>query len=113
MTSKRIALVVLPVLIGAATATAAVPGAWTSAQKIDEVGGNNSELNTISLDGCPILSPDGRSLFMASNRPGGHGGLDIWVAQRADTDEPFGAPENLPSPINSASDDTSGPDTPP
>jgi hypothetical protein len=42
---------------------------------------------------------------MASNRPGGHGGLDIWVASRADTDEPFGAPENLPTPINSAAND--------
>ena len=42
---------------------------------------------------------------MASNRPGGHGGLDIWVARRASTDAPFGAPENLGEPINSAADD--------
>jgi hypothetical protein len=90
----------------AATA-AAVPGLgdFSGAQKIDEIAGNSAELNTTSLDGCPILSPDGRSLYMASNRPGGHGGLDIWVAWRDSEDEPFGAPENLPSPINSASDD--------
>ena len=42
---------------------------------------------------------------MASNRPGGKGGLDIWVARRDSVDEPFGAPENLPAPINSAADD--------
>jgi WD40-like Beta Propeller Repeat len=90
----------------AATATAApATSDWGTAQKIDEIAGNSPELNTTSLDGCPILSPDGRSLFMASNRPGGHGGLDIWVATRPSADEPFGAPENLPEPVNSSADD--------
>src|SRR5215210_2547525 len=98
MTSKIIAAGVL-LLSFAATATAApLLGDWSTAQKIDEIAGNSSELNTPSLDGCPILSPDGKSLFMASNRPGGQGGLDIWVARRGSTDEPFGAPENLPAP---------------
>jgi WD40-like Beta Propeller Repeat len=78
---------------------------WSTAQKIDEMGGNNSELNTPSLDGCPIQSPDGLSLYMASNRPGGKGGLDIWVATRASTSAPWGAPENLGEPVNSAADD--------
>ena len=55
--------------------------AWAPAQKIDEIGGNSSELNTPFLDGCPIQSPDGLSLYMASNRPGGKGGLDIWVVR--------------------------------
>jgi hypothetical protein len=105
MRFKIIASAVLVVAF-AATASAA-PGFsdWSTAQKIDEISGNSSELNTTSLDGCPILSPDGRSVFMASNRPGGHGGLDIWVARRESTDEPFGAPENLPAPVNSAADD--------
>lgn len=79
--------------------------AWGAAQKIDEIGGNSSELNTTALDGCPIESPDGLSLYMASNRPGGHGLLDIWVATRPSQDAPWGAPENLPAPINSAADD--------
>jgi WD40-like Beta Propeller Repeat len=96
----------LAVLVTASAAAAATgSGPWDQAQKIDEIAGNSTELNTTSLDGCPILSPDGLSLYMASNRPGGHGGLDIWVAHRGDTGEPFGAPENLPAPINSASDD--------
>jgi hypothetical protein len=105
MIRTRFAFIAVFALAVAAPATAATLGDWAPAQKIDEIGGNSTELNTTSLDGCPILSPDGRSVYMASNRPGGHGGLDIWVAHRADTDEPFGAPENLPSPINSASDD--------
>jgi WD40-like Beta Propeller Repeat len=89
----------------AAAAGAQALGGWSSPVKVDEVAGNSDLINTQSLDGCPILSPDGRSLFMASNRPGGKGGLDIWVARRDSVDEPFGAPENLPAPINSAADD--------
>jgi hypothetical protein len=87
------------------TATAAHFSSWASAQKIDEVNGNSSELNTPFVDGCPIQSPDGLSLYMASNRPGGHGLLDIWVARRATRDAPWGAPENLGEPVNSAADD--------
>jgi WD40 repeat protein len=95
------------VAIGA-TATAAQAmhfSAWESAQKVDEISGNSSELNTAFVDGCPIQSPDGLSLYMASNRPGGLGGLDIWVAHRESTAAPFGAPENLGPPVNSAADD--------
>lgn len=108
MNNKKQATLLFAVAVAlmvAATAGATVLGAWSPAQKIDEIAGNSTDLNTTSLDGCPILSPDGRDVYMASNRPGGHGGLDIWVAHRSDTDEPFGAPENLPQPINSASDD--------
>jgi WD40-like Beta Propeller Repeat len=92
-------------LFTASAAAKPLGSVWSSPVKVDEVAGNSTEINTISLDGCPILSPDGRSLFMASNRPGGHGGLDIWVARRESVDAPFGAPENLPAPINSAADD--------
>jgi hypothetical protein len=69
------------------------------------VGGNSTELNTPSQDGCPIQSPDGLSLYIASNRPGGKGGLDIWVATRATTGAPWGAPQNMGEPVNSAADD--------
>jgi hypothetical protein len=89
----------------AAAAQAKHFSAWTPAQKIDEIGGNSSELNTPFLDGCPIESPDGLSLYMASNRPGGLGLLDIWVARRESTNAPWGAPQNLGEPVNSAADD--------
>lgn len=91
--------------IAAAAGAKPAPSDWVAPQKIDEIDGNHPDLNTSSLDGCPILSPDGRQLFMASNRPGGKGGLDIWVATRESSDEPFGAPENLPAPVNTESDD--------
>lgn len=78
---------------------------WAPAQKIDTIGGNHADLNTPSLDGCPIQSPDGLNLYIASNRPGGKGGLDIWVTTRASTGAPWGAPQNLGEPVNSAADD--------
>ena len=97
------ALVSLTALVAAAQA--ANFSAWGDARKIDEIAGNNSELNTPFQDGCPIQSPDGLSLYMASNRPGGLGLLDIWVSHRDSTDDPWGAPENLGAPVNSAADD--------
>jgi hypothetical protein len=107
--STRAALVIGVVTAVAALAAAAAAGPhfsdWTPAQKVDEIAGNSSELNTPSLDGCPIQSPDGLSLYMASNRPGGEGSLDIWVARRESTNAPFGAPVNLGPPINSSADD--------
>ena len=100
----RRSTVVLIVLVALAIAGLA-SAAWASAQKIDTMGSNNSEINTPSLDGCPIQSPDGLSLYLASNRPGGKGGLDIWMATRASTSAPWGAPQNLGEPVNSTADD--------
>jgi hypothetical protein len=94
-----IAVVAVGALAGGAIA------AWAPAQKLDEIGGNHGDVNTASLDGCPIQSPDGLSLYMASNRPGGKGGLDIWVASRASTSSAWGAPVNLGEPVNSSADD--------
>ena len=79
--------------------------AWSSAQKLDEVAGNHADVNTSALDGCPIQSPDGLNLYIASNRPGGKGGLDVWMASRASTSAPWGAPVNLGEPVNSGADD--------
>ena len=97
----------LSIAAGAALAADAGPHftAWAPAQKLDEVAGNNAEVNTPFLDGCPIQAPDGLSLYMASNRPGGLGGLDIWVAAREREDAPWSAPVNLGAPVNSAADD--------
>lgn len=79
--------------------------AWDDADKIDEIADNHPDLNTSNVDGCPAQSPDGLKLYMASNRPGGHGGLDIWVATRQHRGDPWGPPQNLPAPVNSPSND--------
>jgi hypothetical protein len=55
--------------------------------------------------GCPIETPDGRSLMLASGRPGGLGGLDIWVIDRAEVGAGWSTPKNLPAPINSPAAD--------
>ncbi len=39
-------------------------------------------VNSDAQDGQPFLSDDSRELFFYSNRPGGQGGNDIWVASR-------------------------------
>ncbi len=105
----RTTIAIVAVLLAAAsfggTARAAHFAPWADAQKIDEINGNSAELNTAFMDGCPIQAPDGLSLYMASTRPGGHGLLDIWVAQRDSRRDPWGAPENLGEPVNSAADD--------
>ncbi len=102
---RWIAAVAMVAIAAALAGSAYAALAWTSAQKLDDVAGNNAELNTASLDGCPIQSPDGLSLYIASNRPGGRGGLDIWVATRTSTGAAWGAPANLGEPVNSAADD--------
>lgn len=66
-------------------------------------------VNSAAADGCPIESPDGLRLFLASNRePVGDPTTDtndIYVAERASVDEPFGAAVRLPAPVNSSAPD--------
>lgn len=80
-------------------------GDWESPVSVESIPGTSSELNTESNEVCAIQAPDGLSLFISSNRPGGMGGLDIWVARRANSDDPFGAPENLGASINSTANE--------
>jgi Tol biopolymer transport system component len=100
-------LVVTSIALGAAlVATGAAArkfGDWSEPVSAEQ--GSHPEVNTASNDGCPILSPDGLSLYMASNRPGGLGGQDIWVVRRRDTRSGWGAPINLGAPVNSPQDD--------
>ena len=51
--------------------------------------------------GC-CFSGDGLELYFSSNRPGGFGGKDIWVAKRERLDALWGEPVNLGSPVNDA-----------
>jgi hypothetical protein len=80
--------------------------AWSPAVSIEQTTvGADPAFNTPSQDGCPLISRDGTTFYMASNRPGGLGGLDIWVSRRASTRDPWGAPVNVGAPVNSAADD--------
>lgn len=52
----------------------------------------------------PFVTADGKKLFFSSNRPGGKGGFDIWMAS-IDDNGFIGNPVNLPETINTAGDE--------
>lgn len=63
-------------------------------------------VNTAFAEQTPAISKDGLSLyFTCLSCPGGYGGNDIWVAERANVNEPWGPPQNLGPAINTADDD--------
>ena len=66
---------------------------------------NLSELNTTNKESGSSLSADALTLYFSSDRPGGAGDNDLWVASRPDRDSPFDPPENL-SAVNDARSDT-------
>ncbi len=65
-----------------------------------------STINTTFNEQGPTLSNDELSVYFGSDRPGGIGGFDIWVSQRACKDCPSEAPLNLGPAVNTASDET-------
>jgi hypothetical protein len=68
-------------------------------------------LNTPNNDTGSAISPNGLSLYFTStgnNFPGGQGGNDIWVSQRATLGTPWGPPQNLTATINTSSNDNMG-----
>jgi outer membrane protein OmpA-like peptidoglycan-associated protein len=76
----------------------------------DRVGGNSwgeaMELpfNDNDNNTChPAVSVDGDKMYFASDRPGGFGGMDIYVVERIDG--VWGLPENLGAQINTSSDE--------
>src|SRR6266496_5074939 len=62
-------------------------------------------INTESYESDPRISPDGLTLYFGSDRSGGVGSADIWVATRPTTSDPFALPVNLGSAVNSTSED--------
>jgi len=61
-----------------------------------------STVNCPTWDYDPSISADELELYFTSNRPGGHGGTDIWVAKRATTDDPWSEPVNIGPVVNTA-----------
>jgi hypothetical protein len=62
-------------------------------------------LNSTNDDFRPNLRRDGLEIFFDSNRSGGFGMLDLWSATRATTSDPWSAPTNLGSNVNSTAND--------
>ncbi len=62
-------------------------------------------LNSPSYDGEASISADVLTLYSASDRPGGIGQRDIWMAARSSTSAPFGPAKDLGRIVNSRSND--------
>lgn len=76
-----------------------------------KTGGNWSKpinlgapVNTSKWESTPSLSADGKSLYFATNRKGGKGKMDIWVATLSN-DGGFNPPVNLGDSINTNEDE--------
>ncbi|MFW5804326.1 MAG: tetratricopeptide repeat protein [bacterium] len=71
-------------------------GKWTPLEKL------NGNINTKYWESHASLSKDGKTLYFTSNRPGGYGGLDIYISTRPnkETNE-WDEPINLGAIINS------------
>lgn len=104
---RGVTIAVLAAVMAISGAAAAVAfGPWGVAESIETFGaGANENFNTDSTEGCPFISPDGKAFFIASNRAGGLGGLDIWVSTRTSENEPWSEPVNVGAPINTAAND--------
>ena len=108
MRTKQLAFCALavPALLGLASAALA---GWPAKHRFSDwdVAMPVTEINSAAADGCPIESPDGLSVYIASTRSdtGALGANDIWAADRASKEDPFGAPEHLGTPVNSTASD--------
>ncbi|MBR9977785.1 MAG: PD40 domain-containing protein [Bacteroidetes bacterium] len=67
--------------------------------RMSSVIDNFDQVNTTYWESQPSISPDGRTLFFASDRPGGYGGTDIWMT-RKQLDGTWGRPINLGPDVN-------------
>jgi outer membrane protein OmpA-like peptidoglycan-associated protein len=65
-----------------------------------------SAINTQFSEKQPSLSPDGKTLYFSSDRPGGKGAMDIWKTNR-DENGIWSKPQNLGDSINTPYDEQS------
>src|SRR5258708_38679788 len=64
---------------------------------------DGSRVNSPFDDTHPGISPDGRSLYITSTRPGGSfRGENLWVSRRASLDAPSALPAGIPPPLNNS-----------
>jgi hypothetical protein len=72
-------------------------GAYQEATLVSELKSSNNEAGV-------ALSTDGLTVYFGSDRPGGLGGSDVWIARRATLSAAFGAAEPM-NELSSATDD--------
>ncbi|HRD38588.1 MAG TPA: carboxypeptidase regulatory-like domain-containing protein, partial [Bacteroidia bacterium] len=75
-----------------------VSGKWRTPENLAK------PINTSYWEGGACISPDGKKIFFTSERPGGSGSSDIWMAERISKRE-WGKPVNLGTDINTPFDE--------
>ena len=83
---RNMACIVAVLLLVAGSGAGQQYSAWSAPVSLGAI------VNSAVTDGCPFIAKNGLSLYFASNRSGGSGGLDLYVAERAALDEPWGTP---------------------
>jgi len=73
-------------------------GAWTKPIPF------SSAVNSPDWDAQPSISPDSKTLFFSSTRPGGKGGKDLWFTTRLPNSR-WSEPQNLGPEINTPGDE--------
>lgn len=68
-------------------------GDWSAPKLLTDV------TQTKSWDGCPAFSADGKTLYFASDRSGGYGGIDLYSSKMNDRGD-WGRPRNMGRTIN-------------
>ena len=71
-----------------------IDGIWQKPVKVPNIN------SPVSWDSQPTISPDGNTLFFASDREGGMGDVDIYLARKDPATGLFGKPMNLGPIIN-------------
>jgi hypothetical protein len=89
-------LAVLPFLLASYPIAAPNFSDWSAPVNVGPI------INSTSVEAGPAISKNGLSLYLHSNRLGGLGDNDIWVAQRTSLSDPWGVPVNLGSTINTS-----------
>jgi Tol biopolymer transport system component len=73
---------------------------WTVPQNL------GATVNTSDHEGNPGLSADGLTMLFDSTRPGGEGGVDVWMTTRETDEGEWTSPVSLGAPVNGPNTDS-------
>jgi Tol biopolymer transport system component len=109
-----LAVALTGVAASAALADLGAYGPWSAAVRVEGSETSEQSFNGQYLDGCPFISRDGKTFFMASRRPTGPADqktdINIWVSTRAGAGEPWGPPVLVGPPVSIDVTDSSAPE---
>ncbi|MFL5763330.1 MAG: OmpA family protein [Bacteroidia bacterium] len=78
-----------------------INGEWTPARKVEGIN------DPVYWDSQPTLASDGRTLYFASDRKGGRGGVDLYVTVKDPATGVWSKPANMGPVINTQGDEKS------